>query len=225
MPIVKPAPGAAPYRGTVAAIDTSESNFKGQDGRPKMQYKFTFTNGDIFFVDVEKAERQVMFNNLGYITDFIGKDIDISKVDNPDHTKRYINILLAKSPPVTRTAPQPIRTPGNAKQPFSAGAAHIPGLDDFDIIGDNAVGETDAEFAARMGASAQPAVAATRPAATASTLVPTLIEKHEAAQRMYEKHFAWAVEKIVPQCSEHGLNYDLDAINGVIATVMIQGYK
>lgn len=222
------------YEGTVASVTPQSSKYGPT-------YAFTFTDGTIIEEKQDKVHEQI--DNPRYpqyglsqkgiysVNDFVGQRLKFTrKPMNGDMTKGFLNIFLQSTPPRTPTSPVPVRTPvgagagnGAKKQPFTAGAVNIPGLDDFDIVGG---GETEEEFAQRMQTPPQPARAAA-PAARPSTttLVPTLIEKHEAAQRMYEKHFAWAVEKIVPQCNEHGLNYDLDAINGVIATVMIQGYK
>ena len=212
------------FVGVLTGYDNAESKFGAQ-------YKLSFSDGTDIYEKQDAVTRQLARAGLS-LDDAIGVTLKVSRTPmRDDPSKGFLNIEVARGTTAASAVRTPAKVASNAKQPFSAGAAHIPGLDDFELV-DTDDGETDAQFAARMGASAQPAVATApaRPAAAArpapaATLVPTLIEKHEAAQRMYEKHFAWAVEKIVPRCSEHGLNYDLDAINGVIATVMIQGYK
>ncbi len=206
------------FVGVLTGYDNAESKFGAQ-------YKLSFSDGTDIYEKQDAVTRQLTRAGLT-LDEALGVTLKVSRTPmRDDPSKGFLNIEVARGTTAASAVRAPAKVASNAKQPFSAGAAHIPGLDDLDLE----IADDFADFAQR---TAQPAVAVApaRPAAAArpapaATLVPTLIEKHEAAQRMYEKHFAWAVEKIVPQCSEHGLNYDLDAINGVIATVMIQGYK
>lgn len=212
------------FVGVLTSYDDAESKFGAQ-------YKLSFSDGTDIYEKQDAVTRQLTRAGLS-LEDAIGVTLKVSRTPmRDDPSKGFLNIEVARGTTAARAVRTPAKVASNAKQPFSAGAAHIPGLDDFDIIGDNAVGETDAEFAARMGASAQPAVAVApaRPAAAArpapaATLVPTRHEKHEAAQRFFKKDFEWFVAEIKPILDEQNMPYTFD-VNACISTVFINGEK
>lgn len=204
------------FVGVLTGYDNAESKFGAQ-------YKLSFSDGTDIYEKQDAVTRQLTRAGLT-LDEALGVTLKVSRTPmRDDPSKGFLNIEVARGTTAASAVRTPAKVASNAKQPFSAGAAHIPGLDDFDLVDDD--GETEAQFAARMGASAQPAVAVApaRPA-PAATLVPTRHEKHEAAQRFFKKDFEWWLAEIKPLLDEQNIPYTFD-VNACISTVFINGEK
>lgn len=237
--IVTPDPSTS-VQGQVVNVEDNPSDYG-------TEYLFTFDDGTTISERVEKVEAEIhnarnpqfglSAKGINTVADLIGRTVKVwRKPMASDPSKGYLNILLLDAAP----ARPALAGVANGRAPRTAGAVHVPGLDDFDVVEQEEREELARATGLPVNHALRPNVPAhapvtrnvpartvavpARPSAMANG-APTAAQKHAAAQEHYADHLAFVLAQVVPQWVDANVAPTAEAVNAAVATLLIQGAK